>query len=97
MPKTFKAKTPEKAAQEFADHLKKEYGDIVGNSLIVRENMVIWEEGPYEWTVITMGTNMFGPEFGNYSGEDEHYPEGPKNKYVFAEAENHYSIGFYKT
>ena len=28
---------------------------------------LIWEGGPFEWTMIAAGTDMLGPEFGNYS------------------------------
>jgi len=89
-----KAKTPNGAAREFAAWLKKQYPSIVGNHLIVRDNEVIWEEGPYEWTSVTVGSGIFAGETGIYSQPCRYWPNGLSNDHVFAEAINHYSISF---
>jgi hypothetical protein len=90
-----KAKTPTKAAQEFAAMIQDRFGEYFPKP-IVEGTRVIWEEGPFEWTCVTMGTTICGPEFGLYSEPDYQFPEGPRNEYVFAEALNHYSIEFYE-
>ena len=94
--KRLKAKTPKGAAKEFAAYLTKTYPEIVGNHLIVKENEVIWEEGPYEWVHITAGSIIFAGESGNYSEQSPDWPEGISNKHVFAEPINHYSIAFHE-
>ena len=91
-----KSNTPNKAAIEFVEYLKKNYSDIIGNHLIINDNEVIWEEGPYDWTAITMGTSLGSPEFGNYSDVCTEYPTGLENEHVFAEAINSYSISFHE-
>jgi len=89
-----KSNTPEKAANEFASYLKKQYPKFIGNYLIVDGNKVVWEEGPFEWTMICAGCTLFGPSNGNYS-EVGDFPNGISNNNVYAEADNHYSVSFY--
>ena len=51
---------------------------------------IIWEEGPFEWIGITMGTSIFAAELGDYSIESNINVENDRGFYF--EALNSYSI-----
>ena len=91
-----KAKTPNGAAKEFVRYLQKTYPDYEPNNIIAQKNLVIWDEGPFEWTMVCSGCCIFGPEMGIYSNSDKDWSEGISNDHVLAEAQNNWSIGFYK-
>jgi hypothetical protein len=56
---------------------------------------VIWEEGPFEWTMISCGTTLTGPSNGIYSAPGP-FPDGlhGNNNSWFAEPKNNYQLNF---
>jgi len=56
---------------------------------------VCWESGPFEWTSVSGGGDLYGPELGNYSSPGP-FPNGLSGPDWHAEPYNGFVMGFYK-
>ena len=98
--KIISVKSPKVAAIITLKHIRKLPGGEYATVRELGENgwQVIWEEGPYEWTIAaTGGEDIFAQEYyaDGYSGRVATF-EFDTSKGVFAEPQNHYALGFYK-
>lgn len=57
---------------------------------------VCWEEGPFEWAMISAGCTLYAGEFGTYS-QPGPFPNGLSGKKWFAEQYNSFILNFYET
>ena len=103
--RTLKAKTPKGAASEVAKYLK-EYTDNTGLGVTILDPKrsaecgygdcwtVVWEEGPYEWTMISAGSALTCGETGDYATPGD-WPKGISNEHVFCEAYSGHVLCFF--
>lgn len=57
--------------------------------------MVVWEAGPFEWTMLTAGCSLCGPSVGVYSKPGP-FPDGIHGKGWWTEPKNHFTLNFYE-
>lgn len=107
--KVLAASTPAEAAKRFHAWLTlqaKELGYNVANIFLWSPTeadargygkawAVCWEEGPYEWGMVTGGCTLCGPENGNYSNPGP-FPNGISGKNWLAEMYNNFILTFHK-
>ena len=105
MTHSIKAKTPKGAANATLRAIQKEPG---GEYASVRRNpnsdkgwQLVWEEGPYEWTVIATGPgDIWAEELGGtltdaYQRNEPTFDFFPLRGYVFPEPQNSYILNFW--
>jgi hypothetical protein len=98
------AKTPRAAAARLAAYLRETFET---DSVLVWSPQetkargwgsgwaVCWEEGPYEWTAITMGSSFSAGATGNYSKPGP-FPEGLSSPTFHCEPYNGFILNFYE-
>ena len=103
--KILKAKTAKTAAKLFHEYLCKIKGSDSGLYLWSPEETrergwgsgwaVCWEEGPYEWTMISAGCTLHAGSSGVYSKPGP-FKDGLGNKCWYAEPYNSFVLNFYE-
>lgn len=98
------AKSPATAAKRLAAYLRQTFGNDaeihVWSPQETKERgwgsgwAVCWEEGPYEWTMITLGSSFNAGNSGDFSKPGP-FPEGLSTKAFHAEPYNHFILNFY--
>lgn len=93
--------TPHAAAESIAKQIRKHFGLEMTKELIVRDNLVIWESGPFEWAIelpYAVHCEYIGPALEE-RGLDPTYKGGWEYTVppgFNAEPQNGYTLGVYK-
>jgi hypothetical protein len=101
--KVLEAKTPAAAAKRFHTWLTETWdarGAVLWSPAETKERgwgsgwSVCWEEGPFEWTMVSAGSDIGAGETGCYSTPGP-FPTGLRGEGWMAEPYNGFVLGFY--
>lgn len=104
-----RATSPKEAATKFAEWLRIQCREIGNNEAHLflwspeeakRRGYgsgwsVCWEEGPFDWTMVSAGSSLYAGELGNY-GSPGPFPEGLDGDGWYSEMYNTFIISFYE-